>query len=169
MKALIFSLILLSNLFSMEDPKILMDSISQHAIRFGDGPNKVYAFVDPLCPNSQHYISVISKSKDLHRMNAYYIFLYKLPMFNSAELIQYIYQSEEPERTLKWAMLHQDYEVPFEFEASESTQNKIKEIANIGKEMQIKRRPYLLIYTEGSKYCRVSEGTPPCLEDNDFD
>ena len=66
-------------------------------------------------------------------------------------------------------MLHQDYETPFEFEVTQETQNKMNEIANIGKNMKIKRRPYLLIYDKGSKYCRVSDGTAPCLEENDFD
>ena len=67
MKALILSLILFLNLFSLEDPRVLMDSISKYSMRIGNGPNKIYVFVDPLCHYSQTFISLISKRKDLQK------------------------------------------------------------------------------------------------------
>lgn len=168
MKALIISFLLFLKLFAMDDPQILMDTISHHAMRIGDGQNKVYAFIDPMCSSSQAYISLISTRKDLQRKSSYYIFLYRLPKFDSDALIRYIYQSPEPVSTLLFVIRNKDYYVPFEFEATQETEKKIKEIADIAKEMKMKRRPYLLLFDNGSKYCRVSEGTAPCLEDNDL-
>jgi len=110
MKALFLSLVIFLNLFSLEDPQVLMNSISHHAIRIGDGATRIYTFIDPLCPKSQTFFSTISEDKRLQEDNSYYIFLYRLRKFDSDKLIQYIYQSNDPLSTLTEVMLYHDYE-----------------------------------------------------------
>jgi len=168
MKVFTLIFLLLFNLYAIEDRQLLMDSISQYAIRIGTGPNKTYTFVDPLCSKSQAFIRLINERKDLQEKTSYYIFLYKLSKFASDEYIQYIYQSPDPLSALKEIMINQNYEVVDLFTPQPTTLMAIKKVASIGKQMHIKRRPYLLIFTEGSPYCQVSEGTAPCLEENEF-
>ena len=168
MKVFLLTFFLFLHLFALEDRQTLMDSISHHALRIGDGPNKTYTFVDPLCPRSQAFIELISTRKDLQKSTSYYIFLYRLSMFNSQDIITYIYQSKDPLNTLKDVMIYQDYTTKYH-KMTEETREKLEDITKVAKQMNIKRRPYLLLFEVGSKYCRVSDGTAPCLEENDFD
>lgn len=168
MKALILVFLLLLSSYAVEDHQVLMDSISQHAIRIGSGPNTTYTFVDPLCPKSQLFIELINEREDLKEKTSYYIFLYRLRMFDSDELIQYIYQSEDPLTALKEIMIYEDFDALEDFTVNQNTLDIIHNISKVAKLLEMKRRPYLLIFNEGSSYCRVSEGTAPCLEENDF-
>ncbi len=165
MKALLLFVLSL-NLFALEDREVLLDSISQYAIRIGEGPNRVYAFVDPLCPFSQAFISLIDNREDLQKKSSYYIFLYRLPKFDSDKLIEYIYQSSHPLSTLQEVMIYKDYETEDDFKATPETRTIVRKVAEVARKMEIKSRPYLLFFDEGSEYCRVSEGTAPCLEEN---
>lgn len=167
----VFSLIflLLLNLFAAQDYQKLLSSISEHAIQIGNGPNRIYAFVDPLCSKSQSFIDLINERKDLQKSTSYYIFLYRLPKFDSDEYIHYIYQSPQTLDALKTIMLYEDYDEVDDFKVSKETLDKTDQIAKVAKELKMKRRPYLLIYQQGSSYCTVSEGTAPCMEENGFD
>ena len=169
MRIFVFIFLLLSNLLALETRQDLMDSISKYAIKLGNGKNKTYTFIDPLCPKSQAYIELILDNKDLQQEHTFYIFLYQLPNFDSRELIVYIYQSKDPLASLEEVMVEEDYEDIEVYETKHSTIKMINAIAKVAQTMQIKARPYLLLFTKGSKYCRVSEGTAPCLEENDFD
>jgi hypothetical protein len=167
----VFGLILLFllNLFAAQDYQKLLDSISEHAIQIGNGPNRIYAFVDPLCSKSRSFIDLINERKDLQKSTSYYIFLYRLPKFDSDEYIQYIYQSSKTLDALKTIMIYEDYDEMDDFKVSQETLDKTDKIAKVAKELKMKRRPYLLIYQQGSSYCTVSEGTAPCMEENGFD
>jgi len=168
MKALVLIFFLLFDLYALEDRKALMDSISQHAIRIGTGANTTYTFVDPMCPKSKTFIQLILERKELQKNTSYYIFLYRLPKFESDKHIQYIYQSPDPLEALQELMVYEDFDELEKFSPTPQTLQKINTVAKVAKHMKIKRRPYLLIFAEGSNYCRVSEGTAPCLEENDF-
>jgi len=169
MKALLFLILFFLNLPAIEDRQLLMDSIVQDAIRIGNGPNTYYAFVDPLCSKSQHFISMINERKDLQDKNSYYIFLYPLAKFDSDEYVYYIYQSKHPLIALKEIMIDKEYDYVDIIDVHETTRTKIDHIADVAQQLKMKRRPYLLIFDEGSRYCHVSEGTAPCLEENSFD
>ena len=169
MKVFGLMLLLLLNLFAAQDYQKLLNSISEHAIQIGTGPNRIYAFVDPLCSKSQSFIDLINERKDLQERASYYIFLYRLPKFDSDEYIQYIYQSPQSLDALKTIMIYEDYDETDGFKVSQKTLDKTDKIAKVAKELDMKRRPYLLIFQQGSSYCTVSEGTAPCLEENGFD
>lgn len=169
MKTLLFLILFFLNLSAIEDRQLLMDSIVHDAIRIGHGPNIYYAFVDPLCSKSQRFISMINERKDLQSKNSYYIFLYRLEKFDSDEYIYYIYQSKHPLLALKEIMIDEDYDQVDIIDINDNTRTKIDHISEVAQQLKMKRRPYLLIFDEGSRYCRVSEGTAPCLEENSFD
>jgi len=169
MRILILFFFLLATVHALEDRQVLMDSISEHAIRIGHGPNTTYTFIDPLCPKSQNFIKLISTKKELQEETSYYIFLYELPKFDSRELIVYIYQSQDPRQALEEVMVDKDYYDIEVYETKPKTLIIMNAISKVAKQMNVKRRPYLLLFDQGSKYCRVSEGTAPCLEENDFD
>lgn len=168
-KALILSLILSFNLFAIDDHKKLVDSISQHAIIFGTGPDKTYAFIDPLCSKSKTYVQRIFLSDELQEQKTFYIFLYRLNKFKSDQIIEFIYQSADPKEALVSIVIEDDLEIMKDnFIANEKTVNIIKDISDVAKQMKMKYRPYILLFEEGSKYCQVSEGTAPCMEEFDF-
>jgi hypothetical protein len=181
-KFLYFVLLLCLNVFSSDGTTtinnhnitgkehILLDSISNYAVRIGTGTiNNIYVFVDPMCPHSRKFISKISKNKMIQLENSYYIFLYRLPKFESDELIQCIYQSSDVKSSLMDVMVNGK---EINMDSTELGDNKlkaIKEISSVGKKLNIKIRPYLMIFEDGSKYCRVSKGIAPCMEEFDLE
>lgn len=168
MKLFVFILVLFLNLNAAQDYQKIVNTISEHAIRLGNGPNTVYAFVDPMCPMSKSFIELITSKKSFQKESSYYIFLYRLPIFQSDKLIQYIYQSKTPLDTLKEVMIYEDYDDLDKIKPRPEVQRFIDKIADVGKELDIKARPYLLTFEAGSTYCKVSSGTAPCMEENDF-
>jgi len=168
MKVLTLIFLLLFNLYALDDRRLLMESISEHAIRIGTGPDTTYTFLDPLCSKSQAFIEFISGREDLQEKISYYIFLYRLPRFESDKHIQYIYQSPDPLIALKEIMINYDDEDVYDIQVKNETLKKIESVSTVAEQIGMKRRPYLLIFNEGSNYCQVSEGTAPCLEENEF-
>ena len=180
MKKLFLLLYLSLNVFALEtlvlgenslssNSKSRLESISKHAIKLGHGTiNKIYVFVDPMCPFSKKYISKISKSKTLQAVNSYYIFLYKLPKFNSNKLCQHIYQSQNSLDTLQKIMVRNEKADIKTVVVDKKRQEAIDEIAKVGEELKIEIRPYVMKFEKGSNYCIVSSGSAPCMEEFDF-
>ena len=145
MKTLLFIILLATSTFAVEKSQALLDSISQHAIRIGSGTtNNIYAFVDPMCVYSQAYIDEISENKKLHKDNSYYIFLYRLPKFESEELIQFIYQSKNPKSALEDIMIDDKEVDTFYLNASEKTLKIIEEVALVAKKLEVDHRPFII-------------------------
>ncbi len=154
---------------SIEEPKILLNTIFQHAIRIGTGDKNIYyIFVDPMCPYSKNLIKLISKDKLQQIQTSYYVFLYRLPKFESDKLIQYIYQSNDAQTALLNIMVNNKKIDLTSLKVDSNKSYVIKNIANIGKKLKMKKRPYMITFTKGSNYCSVSEGSAPCLEEFDF-
>lgn len=180
MKTFILTILLALNVFALEklsldehtlseDTKVLLESISKYAIKIGEGTlSKTYVFVDPMCPHSKKFIQKISENKKAQKTNTYYIFLYKLPKFDSDSLTQYILQSSKQTDALQEVMLKKEKTVLNKSTIKMNIQKIMNNIANVGKKLHIKLRPHIIDFEKGSKYCRVSSGTAPCLEENDF-
>ncbi|MEN8303126.1 MAG: hypothetical protein ABFQ64_03535 [Campylobacterota bacterium] len=145
MKILFLIIALSITLLGMEKPQPLLDSISQHAIRIGDGKvNNVYVFIDPLCRYSKKYIKELILDDELLKENSYYIFLYRLPKFASDRIIQYIYQSEDPLTLLEDMMIYEE-EIDFDgFSVSKKTMKIIDDVAVVGKKIEANIRPYII-------------------------
>lgn len=168
MKKIFLSLMLCFSVFAEETPKILMESISKHAIVIGHGPEKAYVFVDPICPRSRAYISLINGRKDLHEKKSYHIFLHPLKRFHSEKLIQHIYQSEDPKNTLEDIMVKNTEVDVDKFEATKNTLEVIEEITVVATQMHMTRRPYQILFELKSNFCRVTEGEAACTESASF-
>ncbi len=142
----------------------LARSIEPQAITIGEGDHRVYAFLDPMCSKSQHFLDLIVHSEKLQEINTYYIFLYRLPKFESDALISYIYDAYDILDTMKTVMI-EGYEPKLtDYQASPRALERKFRIQEIADKFQAKRRPYLLIFKQGSHYCKISEGTAPCMK-----
>ena len=170
---LVFVILLFSfNLFSSDKispeqkPKMMLESISQHAIKIGTGTSKeVYIFVDPMCQYSRKIITKILDNKMLQVVNTYYIFFYALEKYPSDNLIEYIFESENQLESLEEVMVYESMLELEEYEAKDKTTRALKEVAKVGKNLKITLRPYIISFEKGSKYCQVSEGELSCVED----
>lgn len=137
-------------------------ALEKDAISFGTGPGTIYAFVDPLCPPSQSYIALISDHDKLLQTYTYFVFLHRLQEFDSDSTIDYIYNSHNPKESLLRIML-EDEELQARY-PDQDTLDKRQRIDKVAESTGMKRRPYLLIYGAGSSFCKVSEGTAPCMK-----
>jgi hypothetical protein len=138
----------------------LFASIKPLAMKIGSGKREVYAFVDPVCPKSRQFIAAISESKAMQAQNSYYVFLYPQHKFHSEALVETIYESPDPLAMMKKVMI--EGHVP-DCTETQTQQKKIETIAVFGRGLKMQRRPYLIIFEPDSPYCKVSEGTAPCL------
>jgi hypothetical protein len=114
---------------------------------YGEGSKKVYVFVDPKCPHSQDFISMINENAKMRSIYRYYIFFYELKRFQSHPLIAAIYMSPIPlQRMLEVMVGHR--EMPADHPADGRVEDKIAEIARVAGEIGVSKRPYLIIVKE---------------------
>ena len=147
MKNLFLILLLSISLLATQKQQNLFDSISQHAIRIGNGKlSREYVFIDPMCKHSIKYIKLIMEDETLQKNNSYYIFLYRLPKFDSDELIQYIYQSKNIKSALREIMVEEAEVDLFDLEPSDETLKIIDEIAIVGKKLKVDHRPQMFTF-----------------------
>ena len=169
---LLFIIILLSlNLFSASSyvkskEQILLESIQKHAIQIGTGNSqKVYIFVDPMCNFSQKLVTKIIGDEHLQEENTYYIFLYRLEMFESDSLIWYIFESDDKMSNLEEVMIYGGTGIDG-FKPNNKTLKALKEISEVGENLNIILRPYTISFKKDSKYCKVSSGEASCEDDS---
>ena len=170
MKKLFILLFLFINIYAIEKPHALLDSISSYSIDIGNGKtNDVYIFVDPICPFSKKFIKKISQDKMLQLINSYHIFLYRLPKFESDKLISHIYQSDDMAKELISVMVNNKTVDLSALHVDVEKDKYIKNVALVAQNLHVKKRPYIILYEGGSGYCRVSEGSASCMEEFDFE
>jgi hypothetical protein len=162
----VFTLFGAESIPESKKPKVLLESISKHAIKFGSGNvSDVYVFLDPLCKYSRELMKKIESNKILQLTNSYHIMLYRLPRLESEKIMQYIYESDNQKQTLIDIMVDEDIVDFKDFEAKKSTKKALQEITEVAKTLDMTQRPYMISFDKDSKYCRVSEGTASCLEE----
>jgi len=49
-----------------------LQTIEHDALILGEGPTKVYVFVDPYCPNSRNFLSLIDENSKMRSKYTYY-------------------------------------------------------------------------------------------------
>ncbi|MDP2893736.1 MAG: hypothetical protein Q8N78_05145 [Sulfurimonas sp.] len=162
----VFTLFGSETISTEQKTKVLLESISKHAIKFGSGNvSDVYVFLDPLCKYSRELMKKIESNKMLQLTNSYYIMLYRLPRIESEKIIQYIYESDNQKQTLIDIMVDEEIVDLENFKAKENTIKALQEITEVAKNFDMTQRPYMISFDKDSKYCRVSEGTASCLEE----
>jgi hypothetical protein len=167
----ILLLLLSINIFALENtqPRVLLDSIAKHAIEIGSGKvNSYYVFVDPMCPHSKKLITLLSKNSMKQIQSTFYVFLYRLPKFESNELIHYIYHSKDPKASLLDVMVEGKEVDLTSYKTDQKKVTIVDNIASIAAQLKMTKRPYIMHFENASIFCTVSEGSAPCLEEFDF-
>lgn len=127
----------------------LIQPIEHDAIIYGEGERKVYVFVDPKCPHSRDFMTMINENAKMRSIYRYYIFFYELKRFHSHNLISAIYASSSPlQRTLE--VMVGDKEIPTDTKIDPKIESKIDEIAHVADIIEISKRPYLIIMKENN-------------------
>lgn len=120
----------------------LVHSIQTYGIRYGEGKQNVYVFVDPLCPYSRKFISMISSKAKMLSKYKYTIYLYEIPRLHSADTIASIYSAEDPKNMLLEVMLKDKKTLRKPTEKTETTVNAITDVAE---KLHIKKRPFIIV------------------------
>jgi len=127
----------------------LIQPIEQHAIIYGEGERKVYVFVDPKCPHSRDFITMINENAKMRSIYRYYIFFYELKRFHSHNLIAAIYASSSPlQRTLE--VMVGAKVISTDLRNEPKIETKIDDIASVANAIGISKRPYLIILKENN-------------------
>lgn len=125
-----------------------LQSIEDQAMHIGSGPIKVYVFLDPLCPNSRNFLSLINESKKMQSRYHYYLFLYTLERFHSEDLVRSIYNSADPLKSALKVMVHKETLSPNQATKSD---HKIQSIADVAQKIDVYKRPYLVLVKKPKK------------------
>lgn len=158
-KVILILLLLNSFLFSNEESNTTVhkkmsfnealpyfESIKESEIIIGTGSDDIYLFIDPVCPHSRAFISLIHDKEDMQKKYKYHIWLYRLPKFKSIPYIYAIYNKNGPDRLvlLYDIMLNDNKKISLRLSNNEVILNykKIEAIATL---MDIYKRPYLFV------------------------
>jgi hypothetical protein len=132
---------------STKEMASMVHTIEPFAMQYGEGDIKAYVFVDPKCPHSRDFISMIHDNEKMRGIYRYYIFFYELKRFNSHKLIGTIYGSSSPlQKTLEVMVGAKEIE-PIKF-IPPLIEEQIEKIESVASAIGIKKRPYLIIAKE---------------------
>lgn len=128
--------------FSYDQSLSILQTIHDDAIILGSGKKQIYVFVDPLCPHSRKFITMVSKKPKMLSKYRYHILLYSIPRLKSEDVVSAVYLSPNPMDTLLQIMVED--KVHHE-KSNEKTQAKVSRIETVAKEMHVNKRPYIFI------------------------
>lgn len=120
----------------------LLQTIHNDAIIYGYGRKIVYVFVDPLCPHSRKFLSMISKNPQMISKYQYRIFLYSIPRMKSTDVVSAVYVSKNPIETLLEIMVNDKTQHD---KGSNESKVKVDRIESVAKEMNVNKRPFIFI------------------------
>lgn len=125
----------------------LVRPIEPLALQYGTGNIKAYIFLDPKCPHSRDFLSMIYDSDKMRSIYRYYIFFYELKRLHSHDLIGTIYASAAPLQQTLGVMVGEK-----EIEEQKSFPSKINErieaIEAVAEAIGVNKRPYLILKKE---------------------
>lgn len=128
----------------------LVQAIESSAVRMGDGPVKVYAFVDPMCPHSRNFVEMIAESEKMRTRYSYYFYLYTLPRLHSEAMVATIYDNDNPKELLLDVMVRHKV-VPEKETTDGSVFQKIRAIATVAEKLDVYKRPYIIMVKKPKK------------------
>lgn len=120
----------------------LMQTIQDDAIIYGDGKKIIYVFIDPLCPYSRKFVTMVSKNPKMIEKYQYHLFLYSVPRLKSTDVVSAIYRSKTPMETLLDIMVEDKVQHD---KNDPVTKARVDRIEKVGKELHILKRPYIFI------------------------
>lgn len=119
-----------------------VQSIQQDAIIYGSGDRDVYAFIDPLCPYSRKFISMISNNPVMLAKYRYNLYLYEIPRLHSQNVIAAIYRAKKPLDALLKIMINDDKATS---PLTSKVEAKISAIKTVAQQLKVNKRPFLII------------------------
>lgn len=122
----------------------LLQSIDQHAIIIGTGPTHMYAFIDPVCPRSREFVSMIFESEKMQERYTYHFFYYELTRFHSKNLIATVYSASKPLEMMKTIMVDENNVTALTTFSPDITK-EINDISDVAEKLDIYKRPYLFV------------------------
>lgn len=124
-----------------------LKSIQPYAINLGYGPMHIHVFIDPKCPRSQEFVTLVSESDKMQKLYSYHIYLYPLKRFKSNALIASIYASKDRLKALQSVMINK--KKIMNIKVGTKVIEKIKAIAKVGSVLDVYKRPYLILVKKG--------------------
>ena len=132
---------------STKEMASMVHTIEPFAMQYGEGSIKAYVFVDPKCPHSRDFISMIHENEKMRGIYRYYIFFYELKRFKSHQLIASIYTSASPLQKMLEVMVG-DKEIESIPSVPSKIEEQISDIESVAVTLGVKKRPYLFIAKE---------------------
>lgn len=125
----------------------LIRPIEPLAMQYGTGDIKAYIFLDPKCPHSRDFLSMIHDNEKMRGIYRYYIFFYELKRLHSHNLIGSIYLSSSPlQQTLGVMVGEKEIQELKSFPAK--VEERIALIDEVAEAIGVNKRPYLLLKKE---------------------
>ncbi len=128
----------------------LLKTIESSAIRMGNGPVEVHVFIDPLCPHSRNFIEMIAESEKMKSRYSYRFYLYTLPRMHSEAIVATIYDDDDPLALLLDVMVNKK-EVVVKSVSNQAVTQKIDAIAKTAQQLDVYKRPYLIMVKKPKK------------------
>ena len=125
-----------------------LETIEDKALTIGNGPVKVFVFIDPLCPHSQNFMSLIYESKKMQARYSYYLFLYALPRFHSERVVSAIYATKNPLDALVDLMI---FKKKIKDSVLLEDKSSVVMIADVAQKIDVYKRPYLIMVKPENK------------------
>lgn len=119
-----------------------VQSIQHDAIMYGSGNREVYVFIDPLCPFSRKFISMVSNNPVMLEKYRYHLYLYAIPRLHSQKTIAAVYRAHKPLETLLKIMLDNDKTTA---DLTPEVKAKMSDIKTIAQQLNVNKRPFLII------------------------
>lgn len=104
----------------------------------------MYAFIDPVCPRSREFVSMIVESAKMQERYTYHFFYYELTRFHSKKLIATIYSAKRPLDLMKRVMVYEKEISVLNTFGSDITK-EINAISDVAEKLDIYKRPYLFV------------------------
>ena len=120
----------------------LLSSIHNDAIILGSGEKLLYVFIDPLCPHSRKFITMVNKNTKMLSKYQYHLFLYSIPRLKSTDVVSAVYMSSNPIETLLEIMVE---EKVYTEKGNKTTKAKVNRIATVAQKIDVYKRPYIYI------------------------
>ncbi|QOP40694.1 hypothetical protein [Sulfurimonas marina] len=127
---------------SYETSISLLKSIERDGLIYGKGKRLVYVFLDPLCPYSRKFISMVSQNPKMLLKYRYCIYLYSIPRLHSTDAVSAVYLSKKPIDTLLKIMIAKQTILAT---GTPLSKQRVQRIATVAKKMNVNKRPFLII------------------------
>ncbi len=121
----------------------LLKKLNHIGIPIGEGSTDVYAFIDPLCPHSRNFVTMVAHNQKLQKKYHYIFLLYTLPRLHSEQAVKAILTAKNHLLALKKVMIH--HQRLTQKHPPSSVLQAIKMIQTVAKKLDIYKRPYLFL------------------------